>query len=29
VPGEPLELEVDTAGLRLFDAETGRSILAD
>ncbi|HEY3185028.1 MAG TPA: sn-glycerol-3-phosphate ABC transporter ATP-binding protein UgpC [Gaiellaceae bacterium] len=28
-PGAPLELEVDTAGLRLFDAETGQSILAD
>jgi multiple sugar transport system ATP-binding protein len=29
VSGAPLELEVDTAGLRLFDRETGQSILAD
>jgi multiple sugar transport system ATP-binding protein len=29
VQGAPLELEVDTAGLRLFDPETGQSILAD
>jgi multiple sugar transport system ATP-binding protein len=29
VQGAPLELEVDIAGLRLFDPETGQSILAD
>jgi multiple sugar transport system ATP-binding protein len=29
VQGAPLDLEVDTAGLRLFDAETGQSVLDD
>jgi multiple sugar transport system ATP-binding protein len=29
VSGRPLDLEVDTAGLRLFDAETGESLLED
>jgi multiple sugar transport system ATP-binding protein len=29
VPGSPFSLVVDTAGLRLFDAETGESLLAD
>jgi hypothetical protein len=29
VPGSTLSLEVDTTRLRLFDAETGESLLAD
>jgi multiple sugar transport system ATP-binding protein len=29
VPGSTLSLEVDTTGIRLFDAETGESLLAD